>query len=67
MSAPPTSLAQKSLTVAGITLELHVLDNGQRVIGKDGMDALMAKMDEGGLSADDAKKVAAWSNSAFAQ
>ncbi len=54
----PKPISQGEFTVAGITLKVHNLDNGQRVIEKEGMDELMAKMFDGSLDASDAMRAA---------
>jgi hypothetical protein len=65
MSRLPESKAMASTTVAGVTLELHVLDDGRRVIRKEGMDALFAKMATGSISSADVSKLAMWARRAL--
>lgn len=50
------SVAQAEFTVGGVTLVVHNLETGQRVIEKEGMDALLLKMRDGGLDPRDAMR-----------
>jgi hypothetical protein len=58
MSAFPVSTYQGELTVLGVTLRMHVLDDGTRVIEKGGIDELFATMAEDPLDQDDADRLA---------
>jgi hypothetical protein len=43
----PTSIAQNTLTIMGVELTVHVLDNGQRIIEGDGVERLLGAMASG--------------------
>lgn len=43
----PKAIASSELEICGVTLRCHVLDNGQRVIEQDGVEALFAAFAEG--------------------
>lgn len=61
MSEPalPIEIASSTVTIMGVELTVHVLDNGQRVIGAAGMEALFEGMASGApLTEDDAMKIA---------
>lgn len=47
MTDAPRSIACNTLTILGVELKVHVLDNGHRIIEADGMHALIAAMAAG--------------------
>jgi hypothetical protein len=54
----PTSVSRAEVVVAGVTLVVHHLDNGQRIIERDGMLALFEAMNATPLSPTDADIIA---------
>ena len=59
MTDVPKSIAENRLTIMGVDLVVHVLDNGQRIIEGDGMERLFAAMADGvEITPDDAMKMA---------
>jgi len=66
VSALPMQVASKKATFGGVELELVYLDDGRRVIRQEGMEALFAKMNDGSLSAEDARAAADWAQKATA-
>ena len=52
----PISQGTKSVFVAGVELKCHTLDDGQRVIEKEGMDQVIALMMSGTLTVEEARK-----------
>ena len=57
MSAEPVSVWQGEMHMSGLTLHVHVLSDGQRIIEADDMDALM-KAWERGAQVDEAEAAA---------
>lgn len=55
----PRAIASSELTLFGVTLHCHVLDNGQRIIDRDDFHALMVAMEYGTPRASDDESVAA--------
>lgn len=53
-SALPASIASETLTVMGVALVVHVLEDGQRIIETDGFHALIEAMAAGPMTAADA-------------
>jgi hypothetical protein len=59
--ADAVSVWQGELTMLGVTLHLHVLDDGTRVIEEQDVVAFMAAMERGGsLSEEEAAAFARW-------
>lgn len=59
MSELPTSTHRGTLTIMGVELVVHRLDNGKTIIEADGFHALFEAMASGApLSEDDAMKLA---------
>ncbi len=53
------SIASNTLNIMGVDLVVHVLDNGQRIIEAEGLEALFAAMADGAdLTEEDAMKFA---------
>jgi hypothetical protein len=50
----PASVLQSELTIAGVTLKVHHLDDGRRVLEREGVDRLLEAMEERLLSKEDA-------------
>ena len=48
MSGPPVSVWQGEMTLLGVVLHLHVLDDGMRIIEAADMVALLEAMGQGG-------------------
>jgi hypothetical protein len=67
MSRLSEQVASTKATFGGVELELVYLDDGQAVIRSEGMEALIAKMQDGSLSAEDAQAAAKWARKATAQ
>jgi hypothetical protein len=60
VSELPSSVADREITIAGITFRQHVLDDGRRVIEKAGMDKLIKRMQARTISGEDAARIATW-------
>lgn len=59
MTDLPKAIASSELVICGVTQRCHVLDNGQRVMEADGVEALFEAFGEGAdLSEDDAMAMA---------
>lgn len=56
----PRSVDTRTLRLGDITLTIHVLDDGRRVVQSDGMNAFIAAQESGQLNSDDAMRVIAW-------
>lgn len=56
----PKAVETREATFGGITLRLHFLDNGQRVIEQDGMDKMMRAMQRGTFPPKEAARAARW-------
>ena len=57
----PVSVWQGELNLLGVTLHVHVLDNGQRIIEADDMYAFMEAMASGAeVDQDEAAAFARW-------
>lgn len=54
----PASVARSELVIAGVTLIVHQLDNGQRIIERDGLLDLLDAMAGGPLTEADAQALA---------
>lgn len=57
MTADPVSVWQGEMHLSGVTLHVHVLSNGQRIIEADDLAALMAAW-ERGVPVDEAEAAA---------
>lgn len=44
---------QGSVVIAGVKLELYQLDDGRRIIDMDGVNKLLAALDDGAVMSDD--------------
>lgn len=61
MTADPVSVWQGELRMSGVTLHLHVLNDGTRIIEADDVHALMDAWEQGaGLTDDEAAAWARW-------
>ena len=61
MSAEPVSVWQGEITMSGVTLHVHVLDDGQRIIESADMEALMKAWTDGApVDEDEAAAFASW-------
>lgn len=59
MNDLPKAIYSSELTICGVTLKCHVLDNGQRVFEQEGVEALFKAFGDGAeLSDDDAMRLA---------
>lgn len=58
MSDLPMSEHQGEITVLGVVLKMHVLEDGRRVVEKDGIDELFATLAEEPLTQEDAERLA---------
>lgn len=58
--ALPASVAVRTLDLGPVTLTMHILDDGRRVIQQDGMLAFMGAMEAGKLKSKDAIRAMAW-------
>jgi len=58
MSEPiPKSVLRSEFRVAGVDIVVHLLNDGRRIIESASMHALLAKMEDGSLSAKDAQQI----------
>lgn len=48
MAEIPVSVWQGEMTLLGVTLRLHVLDDGKRIVEAEDMAALLEAMEHGG-------------------
>jgi hypothetical protein len=58
--ALPQAIATSEMTIGGITLRCHVLDDGRRVLEADGMDRLVEALEAGELDVQDADRLGRW-------
>lgn len=56
----PKSVETREATFGGITVRLHFLSDGQRVIEQAGMDAIMRAMQAGTFPVKEALRAIAW-------
>lgn len=56
----PASVACSEMTIGTVTLRVHVLDDGRRIVEQAGMDEVLEAMAAGSLDPADALRLAAW-------
>ena len=61
MAEPPASVWQGEMRLLGVTLHLHVLDDGKRIVEAEDMAALLGAMERGGpVDEDEMAAFARW-------
>lgn len=58
----PASVETREAVFGGITLRLHFLSDGQRVIEKEGVDKMMRAMQRGTFPEKEAERASRWVN-----